>query len=279
MWTTEVRPAVNAGHYGFYPSDPSELRQLLDRFFGAAVVPREIDPIALVSPHAGYIYSGLTAAHAYKLLEERAIERAIVLAPSHYAAFPGASVFPGRAFATPFGNVPLDRQFVAELLENHHIFDFYPDAERREHSLEVQLPFLQYVLRNFELVPVVIYDRSLSNCKRVATALLNVMEKLPKSTIIVASSDLYHGPGAERAYRESEHTARAIAALEPIEFSSGVESGEYMACGAGPITTAMLMARTLGATRGTVLSLTTSYEAHPLSEDYVVGYAAVAYQR
>lgn len=279
MLTTDVRPAVNAGRYGFYPSDPVELRQLLERFFARAVVPTEIDPIALVSPHAGYIYSGPTAAHAYKLLIGRTIERAIVLAPSHYAAFPGASIFPGRAFATPLGDVPLDRKFIEELLGNHGHFDFYPDAERREHSLEVQLPFLQYVLKQFELVPIVMYDRSLSNCKRIANSLIETMAKYPKATIIVASSDLYHGPGAERAYRESENTARAIASLDPVDFATGIESGEYMACGAGPITTAMLLARALGAEKGTVLSLSTSYDAHPMSEDYVVGYTAVAYYR
>jgi AmmeMemoRadiSam system protein B len=279
MWTTDVRPAVNAGRYGFYPSDPGELRELLDQFFASAVVPEGLDPICLVAPHAGYVYSGETAAHAYKLLLGKSMERAIVLAPSHYAAFPGASVFPGRAFATPFGEIPVDRVFVQELLRKGCGFDFYPDAERREHALEVQLPFLQYALGEFELVPVIIYDRSLSNYRRIATALYDVLQAYPKPTIIVASSDLYHGPGAQRAYRESAATAEAIVACDPTSFAAGIESGEYMACGAGPILAAMVLSRALVATKGTLLALTTSYAVHPMSEDYVVGYAAVAYSR
>lgn len=277
MWTAEVRPAVNAGRYGFYPSDPLELREQLDIFFAEAVVPQDLSPVALVAPHAGYMFSGQTAAYAYKTLIGKTIRRAIVLAPSHYAAFPGASIFPGRAFATPFGEIPVDRTFVQELINLRAGFSFYPEAEQREHALEVQLPFLQYAVGDFELVPIVFYDRSLSNCRRIANALSEVMKGQTAQTIIVASSDLYHGPGAERAYRESARTAEAIVACDPLSFSEGVESGEYMACGAGPVTVAMLLARALGATKGTLLALTTSYEVHPMSEDYVVGYAAAAF--
>jgi AmmeMemoRadiSam system protein B len=277
MWATEVRPAVNAGRYGFYPSDPDELRALLARFFESADVPAGLEPLALVAPHAGYVYSGQTAAHAYKLLCGKTIERAIVMAPSHYAAFPGASIFPGRAFATPLGKVPIDRKFVARLMEGRSIFNFYPEAERREHALEVQLPFLQYALGSFELVPLVIYDRSLTNCRHIAAAISEALESDARSTIVVASSDLYHGPGASRALRASTVTAEAIATLDPVEFASGIESGIYMACGAGPITAAMFVAKALGATGGAVLDITTSYEVYPVSEDYVVGYTAVAY--
>ncbi|MCX7625581.1 MAG: AmmeMemoRadiSam system protein B [Candidatus Sumerlaeaceae bacterium] len=277
MWTTEVRPAVNAGRYGFYPSDAAELRDMLDTFFAEALVPDNLAPAALVAPHAGYVFSGQTAAYAYKTLLGRPIRRAVVLAPSHYAAFPGASIFPGRAFATPFGEVPVDRPFVEELMGRRAGFSFYPEAEQREHALEVQLPFLQYAVGDFELVPIVFYDRSLANCRRIANAIADVMKADPKETIIVASSDLYHGPGAERAYRESSFTAKAITACDPVSFADGVEAGEYMACGAGPVTVAMLLARTLGAQKGTLLKLTTSYEVHPGSEDYVVGYAAIAF--
>ncbi len=276
MWATDVRPAVNAGRYGFYPSDPEELRAMLARFVDAAVVPPGIDPVALVAPHAGYVYSGQTAAHAYKLVRHKPIERVIVLAPSHYAAFPGGSIFPGRAFATPFGEVPVDRPFVRKLTASG-VFEFYPEAESREHSLEVQLPFLQYALGDFELVPIVMYDRSLSNCQRLAQAILACLRDDPHATLVVASSDLYHGPGAARAHRSSEATAEAIASLDPADFAAGIESGEYMACGAGPITTTMIIAKGLGAKQGTILAITTSYDVHPVSEDYVVGYAAVAY--
>lgn len=277
MLLPEVRPAVNAGRYGFYPSDRKELEDLIREYLASAVVPSGIVPIGLVVPHAGYVYSGRTAAHGYKLLVGRHIERVIIFAPSHYAAFPGASIFPGRAFATPLGEVPVDRLFLKHLIEHSSCFEYYPEAEQREHSLEVQLPFLQYVLRDFELVPVVMYDRSYSNCKRIAQAVLASMEELPRETIIIASSDLYHGPGAHRARQLSAATAEGIASLDPVSFAEAIESGEYHACGSGPIITAMLVCKGVGARRGTVLSLTTSYEVMPRSEDYVVGYTAVAY--
>lgn len=279
MWTTEIRPPVNAGRYGFYPSDPAELEAMIARFFAEAVVPNDIDPIALVSPHAGYVYSGQTAAHAYKLLVGRRYERVVVMAPSHYAAFPGGSIFPGRAFATPLGEIPIDRAFVERLMEVSQDFDYYPDAERREHALEVQLPFLQYALGEFQLVPIVMFDRSLSHCRRLARTLTQTLELEPSATMFVASSDLYHGPGARRAHLISEATAAAIASLDPVGLATGIESGEYQACGAGPILTVMLVASALGATRGSVLALTTSYDVHPMSEDYVVGYTSIAFHR
>ncbi|RMH25824.1 MAG: AmmeMemoRadiSam system protein B [Candidatus Hydrogenedentota bacterium] len=274
---TDVRPAVSAGRYGFYPSDPQELRLCLRQMFQAVKVDQTLEPIGLVAPHAGYVYSGPTAAHAYKLLQGRRYDRVIIVAPSHYAVFPGASLFPGRAYETPLGLVPVDREFADALWNLSNVFDFYPDAETREHSLEVQLPFLQFMLPDFKIVPIVVYDRSLSNCQRVARAIVEVTRKTSGRTLLVASSDLYHGPGAVIARTKSLQAARAIEKMDPTTFSQGIEAGEFQACGAGPITIVMLASKELGATRAKVLALTTSYDVHPGREDYVVGYLAAVF--
>ncbi len=153
-----IREPVSAGSRGFYPSHPETLRATLIDLFRDLPEQQEIEPIALIAPHAGYVFSGRTAAHAYKLLEGRIYDRVVILAPSHYAAFPGASVFQGIAFASALGQIPLDNDFIAKLREESDLFDYCPEAEAREHSLEVQAPFLQSVLQNFSLVPVVIGD-------------------------------------------------------------------------------------------------------------------------
>jgi AmmeMemoRadiSam system protein B len=279
MTTTQVRRAVSAGPHAFYPSDPGRLRQTLSELFARAKVDEEIEPVALVCPHAGYVFSGVTAAHGYKLLEGRQYDRVIVLAPSHYAAFPGASIFDGTAFATPLGEILLDTEFIQRLKAGNAGIRYYPEAEAREHSLEVQLPFLQWVLGEFRLVPVVFYDRSYDNCALIADAIFSALRGDASRTLVVASSDLYHGPGSARARAKSQRVAEAVREFNPQKFCEGIEAEDYQACGAGPIAAAMILARSLGATKSKILDLTTSYDVHPMSEDYVVGYLSAVFYR
>jgi hypothetical protein len=253
------------------------LRRTLASLFAEAVTDATIDPVGIVSPHAGYVYSGRTAARGYKLLEGRHYDRVIIIAPSHFTAFPGASVFEGKAFATPLGLIPVDSDFVDRLRGETGLFGYYPEAERREHSLEVQLPFLQHVLGDFVLVPVLMCDRSYENCLRIAQKLAAALVGDCARTLVVASSDLYHGPGNSRARDKSALAARAIERFAPVEFCAGIEGEEFQACGAGPVAAAMALSRDLGATRGKVLALTTSFEEHPGREDYVVGYLSAVF--
>lgn len=279
MTTAEIRPAVSAGRYSFYPSDPRELRGMLTALFERVEEEPDIEPVALISPHAGYVYSGQTAAYGYKLLREAQFERVIVLGPSHYAAFPGASIYNGLAYSTPLGDVPLDTVFIRALRERHSMFHCFPEAETREHSLEVQLPFLQARLHSFTLVPIVVYDQKYENCRRIAEALEEQLKGDAKSTLIVASSDLYHGPDHNFARRKSEAAAQAIERMDPRAFADDIANDRIMACGAGPVTVAMILAGMLGADRATVMNLTTSYEVQPGNDDYVVGYLSAALHR
>ncbi|MCX7717284.1 MAG: AmmeMemoRadiSam system protein B [Candidatus Sumerlaeaceae bacterium] len=271
-----IRPAVSAGEHKFYPSDRRRLDALLDEMLGpdapAGQAPEGPEPLALVVPHAGYRFSGPTAARAYRLLRGRRFDRVIVVAPSHYARFAGASVFDGDSFETPLGLVEVDRAFVQELLRDDSLFHFYPAAEEREHSLEVQLPFLMRVLTDFRLVPVLISDQSYDNVSRVARALRDTMHRLGGKTLLVASSDLYHGPNHQYAMAQSREAAAALERLNPEDFLDGIEAGEYQACGAGAIGAAMMVALAEGARSARVVDLTTSYEVYPVRDDYVVGY-------
>lgn len=280
MTTADIRRPVSCGAHAFYPADPKELRRTLGEMFSRCKEQLASDAVAIVVPHAGYVYSGPTAARAYHMLEGRHYDRVIVLAPSHYAAFPGASIFNGLAFGTPLGDIPLDTEFIRQLRYDYPLFHYFPEVEAREHSLEVQLPFLQSVLgAEFVLVPVMLYDRRHSNCVAVAEAIGKMLDRDDKRTLIVASSDLYHGPGADKAKKKSEQVAAALTKMDAAEFCAGVEHGDLQACGAGAVATAMILGRLRGANQAKVLDVTTSFEVYPVNEDYVVGYLSAVFHR
>src|ERR1035438_8732998 len=142
----KVRQPAVAG--SFYPADPKELGNMLDGFLSKAAPPPEQNVVALVAPHAGYPYSGPVAAYSYALLKSRKFDRVVVIAPSHYEAFGFSSVYDGAAYTTPFGQVPVDQAFAAKLAKASPLIKLSsvghtPSADRPEHALEVQLPFLQ----------------------------------------------------------------------------------------------------------------------------------------
>jgi hypothetical protein len=185
---------------------------------------------------------------------------------------PGASVYDGDLYETPLGDVPVDRDLVEELLDQRRSVRFVAEAEKREHSVEVQVPFLQHALAQFEIVPMLVYDTSFANCESVASDLAAACHRFPRQTLIVASSDLYHGPGSREAREASLRTARALEEESARAFSDGVDQGRYQACGSGPITIAKLIAERHGCGRPEVVQVTTSHEVARGSEDYVVGY-------
>ena len=234
------------------------------------------DPIGVVVPHAGYRYSGPTAARAFALVRGRGYKRVIVVAPSHYAFFSGGSIFEGDAFDTPLGPCPLDNTFIAHLRREHSMFGYWPEAERREHSLEVQLPFIKRTLGDVLLVPVVVAEQTADNMTEVADALSKALDLHPAKTLIVASSDLYHGPGVDVARERSGATARAVGDGDAAKFLAGIERGDYQACGGGPIALVLQLARLRGEGKVRVLKVTTSFDEYPVSDDYVVGYMSAA---
>ena len=227
-----ARPAAVAGQ--FYPADPATLRKTVADLLAAAP-PGTGDAKAIIAPHAGYQYSGLTAAHAYRQLESRRsrINRVVLLGPAHRVPLRGMAVPSVDAFTTPLGDVPIDKEAVEQVLElpGMQVSD---EAHAAEHSLEVHLPFLQAVLDDFRLVPIVV-----GVCP--ATEVESVLEALwgGDETLIVVSSDLshYHAYDDARAI-DANTTAR-------IEARDAAIHGEE-ACGAYALNGLLLAAKARG---------------------------------
>ncbi|MFZ0964675.1 MAG: AmmeMemoRadiSam system protein B, partial [Terriglobia bacterium] len=198
--TPKVRPAGVAG--GFYPADPKELTEMMDSLLAQNTVPQVQGPlVALICPHAGYIFTGPVAAACFAQLKGRKYTRVVIIAPSHHVNFPFSSIYDGEAYATPLGNVPVDKDFRAEMAklsstikvsDRGHV----KEAENAEHSVEVQLPWLQRTLGEFKLVPIIMgnqdYGLERALGKALSKALLAETPEVRAQTLILVSSDLSH---------------------------------------------------------------------------------------
>ncbi|HXV37706.1 MAG TPA: AmmeMemoRadiSam system protein B [Myxococcota bacterium] len=219
----------------FYPEDPAALESAVRRYLAEASPPPSGSraPKALIVPHAGFVYSGPVAASAYARIasQRHAIRRVVLLGPSHRVALLGLAAPRADAFATPLGRVPLDREAIDALLDFPQV-QLFDAAHRAEHSLEVQLPFLQVVLESFALVPLAVGDAA-------PTEVGEVIERLwgGPETLIVVSSDLSHYLDYETARRLDAATTRAIEALD----ADGLEPES--ACGRAPARGLLVAAR------------------------------------
>jgi hypothetical protein len=229
MEMQSTRPAAVAGM--FYPGDPRMLAGEVDAMLDAAgaaspapTIAQLSQPKALIAPHAGYIYSGPIAASAYALLAPFAqtIRRVVLLGPCHRVAVRGLAVPHARAFATPLGEIPLDQEAIAAALKLPQVVR-HNGAHAEEHSLEVQLPFLQEVLDDFTLVPFAVGYATADEVAEVLDLLWGGPE-----TLIVISSDLSHYHAYADAQRRDRHTADEIAHLHLL-------LDHDQACGATPI--------------------------------------------
>ncbi len=271
----EIRKAVVAGSW--YPGEPNLLRQQINQYFeNAKIAHIDGEILALISPHAGYVYSGFTAAHAYKQVLGKRYDAVIVLAPSHHYEdqFEGASVFNKEGYETPLGIVPVEKSLANAIIEQDPAMHFTWLGHRAEHSLEIQLPFLQVAIPDLKIVPIVLSDFSLENCTRVANAITRAVKD--KKVLIVASSDLYHGYSYDDCKRTDNLTMKQVTALKPEELAHDFQAHKIMACGAGGIVVAEMVAKNLGADAAKVIYQTNSGDVTGNKNDYVVGYAAVA---
>ena len=264
----KIRTPAVAG--SFYPADPEALRRLLRSYLEEVEVPPEgPPPKALIVPHAGYLYSGPVAASAYARLApfRDQVTRVVVLGPSHFATFPGLAVPPAEieAFATPLGTIPLDRPALENLLRSGPAVTVRPEAHAQEHSLEVQLPFLQETLATFTLVPIVAGKSSPGEIAGILDQLWD-----GPGSLFVVSSDLSHYHAYPTAQERDRRTAEHIVALEAGDLSPGD------ACGCGPIQGLLNLARQHHL-NAELLDLRNSGDtAGP--RDQVVGYAALAFR-
>ena len=275
----KVRKPVVAGM--FYPSDPHELRRVVNGYIGNVEKTR-IDGriVALISPHAGYMYSGRVAAYAYKLVEGMDFDYVIVIGPSHRVDFVGASIYDGEGYETPLGIVPIDRELSRRIGQQSKIIEYLPQAHTQEHSLEVQLPFLQSVLKGFTLIPMVMGPTwNFDVCGQLSQAIIRSIKG--KRALIIASTDLTHSYSYRQVVAQDEILARHVGQFDITGLEEDLRKGRCQACGGGPMLVAMMVAQGLGANEGKVLRLTNSGDVTGKKSpgNYVVGYmAAVLYQ-
>jgi MEMO1 family protein len=259
----EILPASVAGR--FYPSEPGELRRMVEGFLAAAKTATGSSPKAIIAPHAGYVFSGPVAGSAYAQLipDRNLIRRIILLGPSHYHSFEGLVTTGAMGFATPLGIVPVDaaaREGLAGLPQVR----MHTPAFLNEHALEVQLPFLQVALEDFTVLPLAAGDVSAEQVSEVIEALWGGPE-----TRFVVSSDLSHFLSWHSARRLDAETARAIESLEPGKVSEG------QACGHAPVRGLLNAARRRGLHARTLDLRNSGDTAGP--RDRVVGYGAFAF--
>jgi AmmeMemoRadiSam system protein B/AmmeMemoRadiSam system protein A len=267
-----VRQPAVAG--AFYPGTAGELKKdIEDLLAGVEPVRLEGRLMGLISPHAGYIYSGPVAAHGYKLLEGRKFDTVVIIAPSHHAAFRGCSIYDGTAYATPLGLAGIDTEVAGRLRENYDFITYNPAAHAREHSLEVQIPFLQVTLPDAMIVPIVMGEQSLAVCRKLADALVETTRG--KDVLIVASSDLSHFHTYEAAIELDNIVVERVRDFDPEGLAHDLGSGRCEACGGGPIITAMLACKALGADSTKILKYANSGDTAG-DKSRVVGYLSAA---
>ncbi len=284
---SEVRKPAVAGQ--FYPDDTEQLSTMVDALLAQAeeVVAEgqaRPEPIAIIVPHAGYIFSGQVAAQAFKQVKGVDYDVIAVLGTNHTSpGFRQVSVYAEGAFETPLGLVPVDTELAEALIAANERIVFDRDVHRGEHSIEVELPFLQKLYPGHAIVPVIIGEPSPGNCEALSEALAQLLSG--KKALIVASSDLTHYPSYDDARRVDLATLAAIETMDPQRLtevisqymSEGIPNLHTLCCGEGPIRVAMMAAKRLGANQATVLGYANSGDTPFGDRDRVVGYGAVMF--
>ena len=268
---SKVRKPAVAGQ--FYPSNPEELKEDIDLLLtlpDTSIKAKNI--FGIISPHAGYIYSGRTAAYAYNLIKGKNIETVVIISPSHREYFPGISIFDGDAYETPLGITPLNINMIEKLTGNSKLIFRGMTGHKTEHAIEVQLPFLQTILNEFEIVPVVMGDQ---NKKFISELSSKLAEAIDDKTLIVASSDLSHYHSKTEAYKLDSVVERRIIDFEYERLWDDLEKGRCEACGGGPIVAMMEAASLLNKKKSAVLHRSDSGDTSGDNME-VVGYLSAA---
>ncbi len=277
----EIRQPAVAGSW--YPDEPIELRGELENYLNEAQDYQLGDIVALVSPHAGYLYSGPVAAYAYRQIEGKKYDAVVVIAPSHAEAFHFTSIYGKGAYKTPLGIIPVDSDLAKRIAESGNTVKISDRGHRQErlarqeHSLEIQLPFLQITLGEFKLIPIVMGDQTEEMVHDLARALAKALKD--RKVLIVASSDLSHFHSYDEAVKLDKMVLKSVEEYNPTGLLGNLSNHKVEACGGGPICAAMEAAQLLGANRSRVLRYANSGDV-PAGDRYrVVGYMAAAFYR
>jgi AmmeMemoRadiSam system protein B len=268
-----IREPAVAGY--FYPGEPDKLRKELERClsvragFKPALTKRAI---GIVAPHAGYIYSGAVAGEVYQHVELP--NTFIILSPNHTGAGEPYSIMPEGEWATPLGSARIDEELAKKFMRHCPLLTEDEEAHRAEHSLEVQIPFLQYLKEDFRFVPVTLSYISYKACEEVGRALAQTIQESKDLILIIASSDMNHYESQQTAERKDFLAIEQIKAVDPQGLYETVKKNSVSMCGIIPTTVMLVAARELGARKGELVKHATSGD---VTRDYgsVVGYAGL----
>lgn len=270
----------------FYPGEPERLRLMIKNFLDKAEPPSiEGELKGLIVPHAGYEYSGQVAAFAFKLLKNKGFDSVIILGPSHRLYFDGAAVYNIGDFLTPLGIVPVDKELAKKFILANDKIKLDISAHKYEHSIEVELPFLQVVLdkftpvensslTGFSFVPILMSNMSFANCQMLAGVISQAIKG--KRVLVIASSDMSHYHDYQTAKTMDNSTLKLIEENRIEELSRALEEGRLELCGAGPVITLMLIMKEAGADRINILNYANSGDV-TFDFNRVVGYSAVSF--
>lgn len=281
----KIRRPSQAGM--FYAGTAESLKKQIEECFLHKLGPGKIPKVAksgprkvvgLICPHAGYVYSGPVAAHSYYRLARDGIpEVFVILGPNHMGYGSAIALMNEGIWRTPLGDVEIDYQTASKILRASEVIDIDDTAHRFEHSIEVQLPFLQYLYGSeFKFVPIAFLMQDLESSREVGRALAKALEG--KNAVIIASTDMTHYEPHEQAVRKDKLALSAVEKLNEEEFYSIIESYNISACGYGPVAALITAAKLLGVKKAEILCYKTSGD---VTGDYssVVGYASACFTK
>ena len=269
----EIRKSAIAGSW--YPGKPETLRAEIEKYFCAVPDVKSVDHvIALIAPHAGYLYSGQVAAHAYKYIYGKEYDAVVIVGPSHRVAFQGVSVCPRGGYETPLGVVPVDDGLAGAINSLSKFVQEIPAAHLHEHSIEIQLPFLQVALGKFSFVPLLMGQQDEFTCRELAGAIAKAAAG--KKILVVGSSDLSHFYNYQKALKIDAVAIRHLETADAEGLLQNLNDNAAEACGGGPMAVAMMAARQMGARAARVLKYANSGDVTG-DKSSVVGYVAAVF--
>lgn len=268
----------------FYPNDARELINVIessfkDNVFGPGHLPPSSSNFkiyGIVSPHAGYIYSGAIAANGFYEISSSQFDAAIIIGPNHYGLGSDIALMERGEWISPLGETPIDNEISQLLYNESKILNFDSFAHSRDHCIEVQLPFIQYINKGCTIVPIILgrQDEEISN--RIGKCIYDVSKLASKKIMLIASSDLTHYLPNNIAHEKDKELISSILSLDVSKFYSTLERYAVNACGYGAIGTIMKATKELGATKGKLLKYATSGDVLG-DRSSVVGYSSIIF--
>ena len=266
----------------FYPKDPNELDSNLqslfkDPNFGPGKLPPSNSNeriYGMVCPHAGYMYSGAVAANGYYEVSSSKFESAIIIGPNHYGLGSDIALMNNGSWKTPLGEISIDTELSHEIYQNCKIVNVDELAHSRDHCIEVQLPFLQYIREEFKIVPIILVNQDKNTCLKLSNGIYEVIKD--KNFLLIASSDLTHYESNSQAHEKDNLLISSILSLDIEAFYSVLFSFNVTACGYGAIATVMEISKKLGAKKGKLLKYATSGDIAGDTKS-VVGYSSILF--